>query len=461
MLCTKCGTRIPKGACSCAICGTRVESSTQTASSVDTSSSTNAESVSIVEAALNATASVKSYTPIEPIAAPVAESDAGPGIQPTPPVKKTKKKKSLALLLVCCLILVAAAAIAVFSLPNKETVYLVTEHVTESANGAVTTYRYEYDSEGRIVKHEYQHDYPVEFSGFSAKYEIAYAYNSKGNLTRAEFASDGEAITIHYLYENGKLTGIESKDLLDEANIDKLNVSCDSEGRLTHIGYPGENGTERAYWDFTYHDSGTIKQSTYCQAYDFSVSSYLSSSLYSYGEFKNITVYDQNGNIVETIQNHDGDELTRSVYAYNSRGQITNQESYYRGKLQYRLELDYSYNMGQLDGLTMGYQTILNTQPLEVKMTFNCDWDGRNCTLTVDEITCDAEMLKNLDIDKFDIRITFEVDDAGNLLSWARYSGDKLQESHSYKYQAFEVPGDYRKPDLNTDPLYLYFLLTP
>lgn len=422
MFCTHCGHQIPDGHRFCEMCGKAVQQSAQKPSSIQ-------PPVPAVSAPV---------PPVIPQPMPaVTPADA----VPTAPLKKKKKKIILPLISILVLAIIASAA--AFLLFGKKTVYLVTKYETDSM-GLSTTYRYEYDEKGRIVKYKFDQSSQYTTS-VSENYEIAYTYDKDGKLTTAKFESNGETVVVKYVYEGNKLIGLKSKDLTENLEGSKLDVSCDEEGKLKHISLEDEEGNEYFTWDFKYHDNGIIKKSTYSSKYPISR--------------KTIMVYNEEGKNTESSI-YMNDELTsRTVYDYDKHGNMSLMETYGSdNKLETRMKYDYTYSKDQLVGMSWSILFEHNGQEDGVEMVFDCEWDNLECTLTIDEINGNKDLLDSLGEKANEITIVFEVDKAGNVLNAKMKVGEIPAISLTNKYEAFKVPLNYKETNFRNDPRFLTFL---
>ncbi len=438
MNCKKCGTRIHKGDPSCPICGTVLLSSAQNAPDHTETAPISAPDeapVSILEAALDA-------------GKPVIANGDVPSQSPAPPVKKRSKKP---LLLIGILFLAIVGTILAL-LPagdqpgaqpsGEQTVYLMTESVTENIGGTSEIHHYAYDDAGRIVSYRYTYRYPDSYEIQDSGYAVSYTYDSDGKVAKAEFAYDETVIEAEYVYEDDRLVDIQCKDLADQLGYGQIHITCDSQGRLQTVD------TLYISWEFTYHSNGTIRQVSKHFEY-----AYSSSSLgLSYDFFQ---VYDEAGNLIESATKF-GDYSYRQLYSYNSRGRMTGTEVFQNGEATGKVAFDYTYTDGRLAGMVIRIETMSEGKQTEASITFVSDWVGNVCTLGMDDLEADTELLESLDIGH--LKIVFELDDAGNLLDSKVYSDNEVTMSNRYAYQAFALPDSYVKHNYQATPLYLYFL---
>lgn len=416
MFCTNCGNPVPDGARFCEQCGATVPQ--------PVTQPTN-------------------FAPYAPT--PVAEPT--PVAMPEAVAAPAKKKKNpLPLILILAVVVIAAVVAAVLLLLGKQTVYLATEIVSENMNGPVTTQRYEYDDEGRITKYEYEIEYPEEYEySFDTKYEVSYEYDDEGNLESAAFEADDTSIEIEYIYKKGVLTGFECTDL-DELNTAEIEVECDDDGRFEYIAFLDEDGEENFVWEFKYHDNGVVKESR---------------RTFSYNNMETISRYNEDGKNIETTMSWDGEQQYRTVTDYDDRGNMTLQKQYdSEDELTMSWEIEYTYKKDQLVGLIWNIEgQDSDGETIEAEISFECEWDGLECTLTIDEIDGDEDALSSIGLGDEDIEILFEKDKHGNTLKTEICVDGEAMTSSTTEYEEFKVSRDYREPNLRTDPLYLLFLI--
>lgn len=422
MFCSNCGNQVQDGARFCENCGALVVS----------------------PAPVSQPAPFAPY-PLNPEPAPVAEP--APAAEPEAPAAPAKKKKKL-LPLILILAVVIVAVVAVVLLFGKQTVYLVTETVSENMNGPTTTQRYEYDGEGRITKYEYEMEYPEHLDySYDMKYEISYEYSKDGKLESAQFETDGETIEVEYIYEKGVLTGFECDDLMDDSGAAELEIECDDDGRFEYIGFLDEEGNEYFTWRFKYYDDGTLKKSTHYSIYPINR--------------EVISEYNENGQTIEQTTFWNGELQYRVVYDYDDAGRQVLQEQYdSNDELQMRYEIEYTSKKDRLTAMAMLIETQdYDGEKIEAEIVFECEWDDLECTLTIDEIDGDEDALSTIGLSDEDIEIIFEKDKHGNLVKTEISVDGEMLTNNSTEYEEFKVSRDYSEPNVRIDPLYLYFLM--
>ena len=467
MFCSNCGNQIIDGERFCCVCGSRVETAAPAAT---------APQQPVIPAAEPAPFYFPTSAPAEaPQAAPVAPTAEPPAFrvptsapveapqvtQPAPmtppapapvqPAKKKKKKAGKVFLIIGIILLVLAAAAAAFLLFGKKTVYVLTKDVTTSNDSDVTAYRYKYDEAGRIVKITYE--YEILEGTYNHGWEISYEYDDDGLLEYAKFESDSYSYNtkITYSYDDdGTLTGIKSADLVEKYDANKMKVSCDDEGRFKRIAFLDSNGNEIRSWEFKYHENGVIKKSTLSYTY----------SYYYYDfDYEYITEYNEEGKTIEITCNTDGAMSYRYVFDYDEKGNLCLRENYdSNNELSYRLKIDSTYRLNKLASLTITMENPNIEDGEKVQVYFDCKWSGRTCTLTVDKVKGNEDLLSDMDPD--DVEITFEIDKHGNLLEYEICADDEVIERKVCEYQAIKVKRNTPKSELTSNPLYLYFFFS-
>ena len=390
--------------------------------------------------------------------APAYEAPAAVAYQPEPqpaaPVKRKKRAKPV-IITILALVLVAALAVAGFMIFGKKTVYLVTKTVVNNGSYTSTT-RYDYDEDGRLTKIKYDYEYSYDTS-FSDGYEIAYSYNDDGTLKYCTFKQDGEILLkIEYTYKSGTLSGLKIKDAADHMEDQDIEADCNSDGQLEYVALLDEDGEPYIIYEFKYHDNGIIKKYTY--TYDRG----------SYGREME-SHYNEDGKLIEQTYSYDGEQSWRYVYDYDEEGRQILQESYDADdELQSRTKMDYSFKKSlfkpdKLTGLTITTEGRTDDGDLqEVVITLACEWDGNECTLTVEDIDGDREAIRDLEESGFDedtFKILLEFDENNNLLKSKVFLDDDNTQTTTYTYEEVKVPRKYRQIDPENDPMYLYFLL--
>lgn len=433
MFCRYCGTQVADNARFCRHCGAAISTPSPAPQPAPVIPSTPMPDP------------IPETTPT-PVAVPETVSTPVSALEETvAPVKKKKKKKKL-LPLICILALVAVAAVAAVFFFGKQTVYLVTESVSTSMNGPVTTMRYEYDKAGRITKYEYAIEYPDTYGyAYDMKFEASYEYDKKGNLISAEFEHDDEVIEVEYVYEKNVLVGFE----VDESegsfadSDSELKVKCDDKGRFKYVAIL-EDGEELQVWEFKYHNNGTIKESH-------------STSSHS----ETISRFNEDGQTTETLVYWYDELQYRVVYSYDQNGRQTMMKQYDSDdELLIKWELEYTFKKDKLTGLTMQFEAPDGDgEMIEAGITFECEWDGLECEVTVDEIDGDEEVLEQMGFGDLDLVIRFEVDKNGNILNTEISVDDEVISSTTNEYEAFKVSRRYKEVNVRTDPLYLLFLI--
>lgn len=437
MFCSNCGTQIADNARFCKHCGASISAPAPISQPVPVIPYAPApEPVPVV---VPTVVIVPETTPV-PVAVP--EAIPTPVVAPEEPVAPVKKKKKKLLPLFLILALVAVAAVAAVFLFGKQTVYLATETVSTIMNGPTTTTRYEYDDAGRITKYEYAMVYPDYSYSYDVTYEVSYEYDSKGNLVSAEFESDGETIEIEYLYEDNVLVGFEADSLKDSGM--ELKVKCDDNGNFKSVAFLDEEGEAYRSWEFKYHENGTVKESRFYSGYTEMVSR-----------------FNEDGQNTETALYADDELMHRVVYDYDKEGRQTKMKQYDgEDELAMQWELEYTFKKDQLTGMTMQIKTRDDDgDMIEAEITFECQWDGLECEVTIDEVDGDEEAVDQVGFAEEDAQICFEVDKDGNLINMEIIIDGEVMNSTTNEYEAFKVSRRYKKVNVRNDPLYLLFLL--
>lgn len=352
-----------------------------------------------------------------------------------------KKKKLWPLLTILAVVIIGAAAAAAFLLTAKKSVYLPTKTTTVTANGITTTYRYEYDDEGRVIEHVYEVEYPEEYEYMDdIKVEICYEYDENGKLIAAEFDTYGKSFEVEYEYSGDVLEcfHVEVNDYSLE-----LEVECDDSGRIEEIK-PSEDDSDISSFEYEYHDSGVLK-----------------SCVMEGDVAKTEQEYNEQGKLIESKTYLHDELVSRIVLDYDDQGNLTLQESHDGdGELTMKLELEYTYEDEMLTGMTMGIEAPNGDgELLEAEIVFECEWDGLECEMTIDDISGDEEALESISNSTDELEIHFEVDEAGNLLSYEMNAGEDTTMSGTNEYEEFKVSRDYEEVNIRIDPMYLYFLL--
>lgn len=424
MFCSNCGNRIPEGGKFCRNCGAAANAVRQE-SEIPPFLPYSTDTVPEMEP-----------VPKETAAAPAATLEE--------PVAPARKKKKL-LVLTLMLAVAVTALVAAVLLLGKKTVYLATEIVSESMNGPVTTQRYEYDDAGRITKYEYEMAYPSNMSSIRTALEISYEYDDDGKLESAAFSSNGETIEVEYIYKKGVLDGFELESSAYRFTLFELDVECDDEGRFEYIGFLDGDGDEYSSWEFQYHDNGVIRESSQFQ------------SLYN---METVSRFNEDGQTVETFTYWNDAQQFRYVYDYDEAGRQTLVEVYNGAEeLELRYEIEYAIKGKKQTGFTLQIESMGdNGETLEAKLTFECKWDGRECTMTVAEIDGDVGALERFGFADEDIEITLKKDRHGNTVKQETVVGGDTLTCTATEYASFRVSRKYIAPNVHTDPLYLFFL---
>lgn len=481
MFCSNCGNQILDGDRFCATCGSPVKSAAATPGQPEAPQTTPATPVA-EPAPFHFPTSAPAATPEDfsfPTAAPAEAPPAfrfpttapveAPPVMPQAPVapaeaapvqlekkqKKQKKKRSAKVFLpIILVVLVLAAAAAAFLLLGKKTVYVLTKDVTEQV-GYTSTYRYHYDGDGRVEKILFEQEYST--FDYAYGWEISYEYDNDGNLESATLESDGETITVKYVYDDDVLSGIKSADLVEAYGVNKLKASCDDEGRFKRIAFLDSSGNEIRSYEFKYHDNGVIKKSTY---------SYNLASYYDYS-YKYVSEYNDDGKLIEHVayygnslsSSSTGNQSSRTVYDYDKKGNMCLMEQYDgQDELTYRLKMDSTYRFNKLTAFSITIEGPSGDEMQKAQIIFDCEWSGRKCTMTVDKVKGDEDLLDSDDMVIEDMEITFEIDSHGNVLEYEVSYDDEVVMSRKCEYEAIKVKRGGKKPNPTTDPLYLYFL---
>ncbi len=394
--------------------------------------------------------------PSEPVPAPIYEMPVAPIYEPEPqpaaPVKKKKRAKPI-LITILALVLVAAIAVAGFLVFGKKTVYLVTKTVVDYGNYTSTT-RYDYDEDGRLTKIKHAYEFDIDY--YSGDYEIAYSYNDDGSLKYCTFKTDGESVKIEYVYKKGTLSDLKIKSTSNDSADMDFDVECTKEGQLEYVALLDEDGDPYRIYEFKYHDNGVVKKSTYTYGS-------------SYHNRETVNVFNEDGKVIERIYAYDGEQSLRYVYDYDEEGRQILQESYNsEDELQSRMKMEYTFKKSlfksdKLTGMVITVESRMEDGDLqEVTLTFECEWDGKECTLTVDDIDGDREAIRDMEdggFDEDDFRILLEYDENGNLLKSKLILNDDTTQTTTYTYEEVKVPRKYKQISPENDPMYLYYLL--
>lgn len=425
MFCTNCGNQVPDGARFCEQCGAMVSSP-----ALDPQPSPFMPYDPTID------------TVMEPAPAPVAEPEEleRPKETAAPPVKEKKKLLPIILILAVVVVVAVVAAVLLF---GKQTVYLVRETVTYNTNSLTMTERYEYDEDGRITKYEF--GYSDDPNSIVNGHEICYEYDNKGKLESAEFKSYNGTIEVDYIYKDGVLDGFETDGYSYFLSMLEVDVECDDEGRFESICFVDKNGEEYSRWEFDYHDNGVIKESAQFQ---------------SLNDMKTVSRFNEEGKTVEYFFYHEGKLHHRFVYDYDEAGRQTLVEQYDGDSaLSMRYEIEYSLKKDKLAAVTLNIESMDDEgEMMESTIVFECQWDGQECTMTVDEIDCDEETLEELGFGNGDVQILIEKDRHGNTVAMEMIVEGETVTETTTEYEAFQVPRSYKKIDIRNDPLYLYFL---
>lgn len=387
-----------------------------------------------------------SFTPYTPVSAPepvVTAPAAAPEVT-APPAKK-KKKKLLPILCILILVVAAAAVAAVYFL-GRQPMYLVTKTVNHNANGPVITTTYEYDDAGRITNYTYAMEYPEALDIAGTHYEISYEYNKKGKPASAEFTFGDESFEVEYIYEKNVLTGFEL-DGNEAADGLKLKVKCDDDGRFKYIGFLDEDGLEHFVWEFKYHDNGTVKETRQFRLRPSS--------------FEAVTRFNENGKTTEISQYYDGVLQYRIEQDYDEAGRQTLMKQYNsQGEVYVQWETEYTTKKDRITGMVMRIQApAAGGETMDVTVTFACAWDGNACELTIDKIEGPEEALDAIGLGAEDLKIYFETNKSGDMLEIEVKNGKELVFRTTYEYKPYTLPKNYKKVNIQTDPLYLQFLM--
>ena len=359
---------------------------------------------------------------------------------------RTRKKNRVLIPVICILAVVIAAAAVLFLLTRKQTVYLVSKNSTTSSISTITN-SFKYDQDGRLTKWKYDTEYLYDYYGDGTSHSITYHYDDEGLLERAVLKTPDESVAVDYTYRNGIMTGFE----VDEDDLEgiEIDIECDDEGRFKSIVFSEDSEIYRTF-EFNYYESGAIQE--YSQTSD--------------NTSKVIIRYNENGNAIESEYYHDDELVQKTVNEYDDKGHMTKQEQYATNNTD-EPELIYSAEyVPVMDKKLMKEFLVIMKMPdenaeAEAELVFDCQWNGLSCEMTFREIRTDAQSLDILDLDESylqDLSILFELDEAGNILSYGMtLNGENIQSGET-EYIEFQAPRKYAKPR-NNDPKYLQFLL--
>ena len=179
-------------------------------------------------------------------------------------------------------------------------------------------YIYKYNSSGDITEEE---TYP---NGSGSRKE--YKYNSDGNVVETTYYySDGSTQKYEYKYNSdGNLT--EQIHSVDNIIYTTTKTDYDSKGNKTEIVCYSDFGNIE--WRYAYsYDGNTVCRVAYDEDGEIS--------------YRLTCKFDDNGNIVEKINEKDG-EISKETYSYNECNQLAENVSYKNGEETTRITIEFS-----------------------------------------------------------------------------------------------------------------------
>ena len=434
MFCSYCGKKLPEDAAFCMACGRKLPEPMVVPEPVVISEPVVvSEPVAIPEPVVVS----------EPVQ--VAEEPAVPEAAEAAPVEKKKKKWPL----FAAIGVAAAAVIGVllyFFLPR--TYYLpVSVRETQGSGNRVTVRDYEYDEQGRLISVFVR----TKYSGMvGTDLSATYKYDKDGNLKTTTLTQSGEKIgTVSYTYKNGVLKDVDAD--VEDLNYD---VTVDKNGRITKIEHKSTDDPDATSftYKYKYHDNGRVKERDY--SYD--------------GGWPHRTVirYDEEGRMLEQINYQqlsgpDVEEVGRMTYEYDEKGNLCGLRQI-APDTEIKLTLDYTYKGSKIVDVTAKLNAEIEddgeTITIKLELELDVEYDGNEGQITV----ADFKLRENIGDDDGkeealeiieDLQIDFEVDEAGNLISYALSAGGETYTSWETEYEKVTLPRGYHVPYFN-DPIW-------
>lgn len=208
--------------------------------------------------------------------------------------------------LLAVLMTVASVLSACGSGGTQKGIYLQTEHTAKDKNGEGYVYKWAYNQDGTLQSYIAQ---SIE-DGQSAGLEIVYQWEN-GQVTGATMKLPSGDIPVKYDYSGEDPAVLKSITISDEGSPCWLAASCDAQGRVITLEV-GDYDQKEPFWNdtYTYREDGMLVES------------------YCYDELQNVQLYDYSGNLLVDTTYMDGEQYTRSVYAYDGNGYRASMERY-------------------------------------------------------------------------------------------------------------------------------------
>ena len=429
MFCSYCGKKLPEDAAFCMACGRKLPEPVVVSAPV------------VVPEPVVVSAPVVVSEPVQ-----VAEEPAVPEAAEAAPVEKKKKKWPL----FAAIGVAAAAVIGVllyFFLPR--TYYLpVSVRETQGSGNRVTVRDYEYDEQGRLVSVFVR----TKYSGMvGTDLSATYKYDKDGNLKTTTLTQSGEKIgTVSYTYKNGVLKDVDAD--VEDLNYD---VTVDKNGCITKIEHKSTDDPDAAafVYKYKYHDNGRVKE----RDYSFTGGNH---------GYRTVTRYDEEGRMLEQINYEQFDspelqEVGRILYEYDKKGNLCGLRQI-APDTEIKLTLNYTYKGSKMVDATAKLNAEFlddeETRTIKLELELDVEYDGNEGQITVEDfklrenIGDDDGKEETLEIIE-DLQIDFEVDEDGNLISFAMIAQGLTVMSMETEYEKVTLPRGYHVPYFN-DPIW-------